>query len=151
MTQPSIWGPPIWKFFHVLIAKIKDDSFKNIYIPLFYYIKRICSQLPCPECSNHATHFLSTVKIEHISNKNDFKHMLHYFHNKVNLRKIKPNFPRSEIDKYKNFLLIPTYNNFIRVYNTKGNLNMLTESFQRQIILSEFKKWFLQNIHHFHY
>jgi hypothetical protein len=68
----------------------------------------------------------------------------------IGSRKIKPNFPQLEINKYKNFPLIPTYNNFIRVYNTKGNLNMLTESFQRQIILSEFKKWFLQNIHHFY-
>ena len=150
MTQPSTWGPPIWKLFHVLIEKIKDDSFKNIYLSLFNHIKRICSYLPCPECSKHATHFLSTVKMEQISNKIDFKHMLHYFHNKVNLRKKKPLFQQSHLDKYKNNFLIPTYNNFISVYNTKGNLNMLTESFQRQLVIKDFKKWILQNIHHFH-
>jgi hypothetical protein len=150
MPQLSTWGPPIWKLFHVLIEKIKDESFKNIYLSLFNQIKRICSNLPCPDCSKHATYFLSTVKIEHISNKNDFKNMLHYFHNKVNLRKNKPTFPQSDINKYKNYPLIPTYNNFVKVYNTKGNLNLLTDSFQRQLILSDFKKWVLNNIQHFY-
>lgn len=149
MTQPTIWGPPIWKLFHVLLEKIKEESFPLIYISLFNNIKRICSYLPCPECSRHATLFLSTVKIEQISNKNDFKKMLHYFHNKVNIRKKKPLFHPSNLIKYKNYSLINSYNHFISVYNTKGNLNMLTESFQRQLVLKDFKSWILTNIKYF--
>lgn len=149
MTQPSIWGPPIWKLFHVLLEKIKEESFPLIFLSLFHHIKRICSYLPCPECSLHATHFLSTVKKEQISNKNDFKKMLHQFHNKVNSRKKKPLFHPAHLIIYKNFSLISSYNHFISVYNTKGNLNMLTESFQRQLVLKDFKKWIINNIKHF--
>jgi hypothetical protein len=149
MVQPSVWGPPIWSLFHVLIEKIKDDQFKNIYIDLFNHIKRICSYLPCPECSKHATTFLSTVRPEQIANKTDFKNMMYIFHNKVNLRKKKSLFPYSEMDKYKNVNIIHIYNNFIAVYNTKGNMNMLTESFQRQFVLKDFKEWFVKNLNNF--
>jgi hypothetical protein len=149
MVQPSVWGPPIWSLFHVLIEKIKEDKFKDTYIDLFNNIKRICSYLPCPECSKHATAFLSTVKHEHISNKTDFKNIMYIFHNKVNLRKKKSLFPYSEMDKYKNVNIIHIYNNFISVYNTKGNMNMLTESFQRQFVLKDFKEWFIKNLNNF--
>ena len=149
MTQPTVWGPPIWTLFHTLIEKLKEEHFKEIYMNLFNFIKQICKYLPCPDCSQHATSFLSKVKPEHISNKNDFKNMLFVFHNKVNARKQKKIFEYSEMDKYVNLNIIPVYNNFINVYNTKGNMKMLTESFQRQFIIKNFKEWLTKNIHCF--
>jgi len=149
MTQPSIWGPPIWTLFHTLIEKIKEENFKNIYMELFNHIKRICSYLPCPDCSQHATLFLSKVKYEHISNKNDFKNMLYVFHNKVNIRKQKKLLPYSELNKYKNYNILAVYNKFVTVYNTKGNMKMLTESFQRQFVIKSFKEWLIKNISNF--
>jgi hypothetical protein len=141
MSPPSVWGPPVWALFHTLAEKIKEDDFKNIHQELFHYIKRICMYLPCPECSNHAIMFLSKVKPQQISNKNDFKNMLYYFHNQVNFRKQKPKFPYSNITKYTNKNIFEVYNHFVYVYNTKGNMKMLTESFQRQFVLNDFKKW----------
>lgn len=146
MTRPTIWGPPIWSLFHTLIEKIKEEHFKEIHMELFYHIRRICNFLPCPDCSNHATLFLSKVKPNQISNKNDFKNMLYFFHNQVNLRKKKQIFPYSEIDKYKMMNVISVFNGFISVYHNKGNMKMLTESFQRQLIIQEFKNWLLKNI-----
>ena len=149
MANSFVWGPPIWKLFHVLLEKIKEESFPKLYLQLFQLIKRICNHLPCPECSNHATIFLSKVRIEQISCKNDFKNMLYLFHNKVNLRRSKSLFPYAEMQKYKNQNLITIYNNFITVYNTKGNMNLLIDSFQRQLVLKEFKKWITTNLIHF--
>ena len=149
MVQSSIWGPPIWKLFHVLIEKLKDEQFPILHMELFQMIKRICSYLPCPDCSQHATLFLSKVKPNQISNKNDFKNMLFVFHNQVNIRNRKPLFPYSEMEKYKHFNIVHVYNKFISVYNTKGNMKMLTESFQRQFIIQDFKKWILKNIQAF--
>ena len=149
MPNPSVWGPPVWKLFHILIENIKEESFPKLHVELFQLIKRISSFLPCPECSLHATTFLSKVRMEQISCKNDFKSMLYIFHNKVNLRRKKPLFPYVEMEKYKNQKLIPAYNNFIMVYNTKGNMNLLTDSFQRQFVLKDFKKWITTNLVHF--
>jgi hypothetical protein len=149
MANSSVWGPPIWKLFHVLLEKITEESFPKLYLQLFQLIKKICSNLPCPECSLHATTFLSKIRIEQISTKNDFKNMLYVFHNKVNLRRNKSLFPYAEMQKYKNQNLISIYNNFIIVYNTKGNMNLLIDSFQRQLVLKEFKKWIITNITHF--
>jgi len=149
MTQPSIWGPPIWTLFHTLIEKIKEDYFNILYMELFNHIKRICSYLPCPECSQHATLFLSKVKPEHISNKNDFKNMLYVFHNKVNLRKQKKLYPYADLNKYKDLNITHIYNKFVTVYNTKGNMKMLTESFQRQFVIKNFKEWLIKNMIHF--
>jgi hypothetical protein len=150
MTQPSIWGPPIWTLFHTLLEKIKEENFNTLYIELFNHIKRICSYLPCPECSQHATLFLSKVKPEQISNKNDFKNMLYVFHNKVNVRKHKTLFAYSEMNRYKYLNIIVVYNKFTTVYNTKGNMKMLTESFQRQFVIKNFKQWLIKNIKSFH-
>ena len=149
MTQPSVWGPPIWTLFHTLIEKMKEERFNELHMELFQHIKRICSYLPCPECSAHATLFLSKVNPRQISNKNDFKNMLFVFHNQVNLRKKKSVFPYSGMDKYKNTILVPVFNRFITVYHNKGNMKMLTETFQRQMIIQEFRKWMVQNLQAF--
>lgn len=149
MVQINIWGPPIWRFFHVLIEKIKEENYQMIHMELFNYIKRICSYLPCPDCSQHANLFLSKITPKQISNKNDFKNMLYVFHNQVNKRKQKLLFSYTEMERYKQYNIITVYNKFISVYNTKGNMKMLTESFQRQFIIRDFKNWFVKNINCF--
>ena len=147
--SPETWGPPIWTLFHTLAEKINEDKFNIIAPELFFFIKKICANLPCPECSQHATSFLSKINFKGIRNKNDFRNMLYHFHNTVNYRKRKSLFKPENINKYSNFKLINTYNNFVSVYHTKGNMKLLAESFQRKLLLMEFKKWFMKNIINF--
>lgn len=148
--SPNIWGPPIWTFFHTLAEKINEDNFHNIFPMLFLYIKRICSVLPCPDCSRHATIFLAKVNPSGIRNKNDFRNIMCIFHNVVNKRKNKPIFDSSNLtNTYSNNNIIVTYNNFIASFHTKGNMKLLAETFQRQMLINEFKKWFLLNIRFF--
>ena len=68
MVQPTIWGPPIWTLFHVLIERINDEEFPKLYKELFNYIKRKCTYLPCTECSQHAYQFLTKIKYNQLSN-----------------------------------------------------------------------------------
>ena len=149
MSPPDLWGPPVWLFIHTLAEKINENDFKILGPQLFTIIKRICSYLPCPDCSSHATMFLSKVKPNQISCKTDFKNMLYFFHNSVNKRKGKPLFPYNYIEKYKKINVIRAYNHFLKVYHTKGNLRMLTESFQRSLVIKDLKKWLLINIKSF--
>ena len=145
MSPPEIWGPPIWTFFHTLAEKVNEKAFPNIKIGMFFFIKRICNFLPCPECSQHAKVFLGRINVNVIKNKDHFKEMLWFFHNAVNKRKRKTFFPFENVNKYKNYNLGVAFNNFIDVYHTKGNMNLIAESFQRTLVMKDLQQWLISN------
>ena len=147
--SPNNWGPPIWMLFHSLAEKIKEEKFSEVGPQLFSMIKAICSTLPCPECSQHATLFLSRVNFSSIRTKNDFKSLMYIFHNVVNKRKNKPLFNVLELKRYSTSNLIIAYNNFVNVYHTRGNMKLLAESFQRKLIMKNFRTWFMNNYKYF--
>jgi hypothetical protein len=145
----SKWGPPIWIFFHSLIEKIKDENFSDVRIPVINFIRQISSNLPCPDCSNHATLFFSKVNFNFIKTKDDLRQLLYVFHNMVNKRKNKKPFSISGLQSYQNVNLIEIYNKFIEVYKTTGNMKLLADNFQRQIIVKNLKIWLINNINKF--
>ena len=63
-VDKEIWGSTTWYLFHTLIHKIKESEFLNLKNDYVYIIKTICSNLPCPECSQDATKLLSKVNFE---------------------------------------------------------------------------------------
>jgi hypothetical protein len=65
------------------------------------------------------------------------------------LEKRKPLFNYSNMFIYSRYKIIPVLNNFIQKYNTKGNMKLLAESFQRELILKDFKSWIQSNINAF--
>ena len=146
---PSQWGPPTWTMFHTLIEKLKDESYEVIGPQLFSYIRRICGYLPCPDCSQHATTALLNVKIESTKTKSELRNIFYAFHNFVNKRKKKPLYDFGLINKYETVNLLSAVNSFIAVYNTRGNMKLLTETFQRKLILNDFKAWLSKNWMHF--
>ena len=151
MAPIELWGPAVWKLFHVLISQLKDESFSNVYRELFFNIHSICSYLPCPDCSNHAVLFLNKVSMHTISNKEDFKKMLCHFHNEVNRRTNKNRqFEYCNIIQYDSENVIQVFNAFVKVYNTNGNMKLLAESFQRKMIVNRLSAWIKHNVHHFH-
>jgi hypothetical protein len=145
MSQ-SVWGPPVWTLFHTLIEKLKEEHYSFLGPQLFNFIKRISSVLPCPECSQHANHFLSMVNVNLLKTKIDLRNIIYIFHNVVNIKKGKQLYNVDELVKYKEKNLINVYNHFVSVYNTKGNMNLIADSFQRQLLLKDFKPWMMSNI-----
>lgn len=142
MSPPTVWGPPVWTLFHTLSEKINPNAYNAVIGPMFNMIVRICKFLPCPECSKDASNFLEKIKLSDYKTKDEFKNMLYLFHNKVNFKKRKPLFNYGNINKYSQNNLILIINDFISKYNTKGNMNLLTESFQRKLIVNDFIAWF---------
>ena len=104
MSPPDVWGPPIWRFFHILAENIHEEQYHSLIPQLFTLIRRTCVYLPCPECSEHATKFLAKISPSDISNKTEFKNMLYLFHNMVNKKKGKPLFDYSKIRYYSGSL-----------------------------------------------
>ena len=142
MSPPEIWGPPIWTLFHTLSEKINPQAYPRVINSMFLMIVRICKFLPCPECSTDATNFLAKIKINDYKTKDDFKNMLYLFHNYVNAKKRKPLFNYANMNKYSKLNINNVLKNFIQNYNTKGNMKLLTESFQRSFVIKDFINWF---------
>lgn len=147
--SPKQWGPPIWTLFHCIAEKIKEDKFRDLRPHIFSIIKKICSNLPCPDCTMHATNFISKVNFSYIVSKDDFRKFLYIFHNVVNRRKKKPLFNVLNLEKYSKINLIEAFNNFVNVYHTNGNMKLLADSFQRKILVKDLKNWFMTNYTNF--
>jgi len=146
MSPPEVWGPPIWTLFHALSSQLNNP---DLIKPLFMYIQRICRFLPCPECSEDATTFLRNVRLTDLKTVEDLTKTLYLFHNHVNRKKKKTLYNYSDMSKYKSCNLIAVFRNFVRVYNTRGNMKMISDDFQRNMIIADFKKWLGTNISSF--
>jgi hypothetical protein len=147
--SPSYWGPSTWIFMHTLAAKIKESSFPLVSPNLIMFLIQICNNLPCPECSEHAKQFWSKVKTSNINNKTDLINLLFVFHNMVNKRKQLKAFKYENLKYYESRNLIETYNTFSKNFNTRGNMNLINESFRRNMMLTSLRKWIMANIIHF--
>ncbi len=147
--SPSSWGPPTWIFMHTLAAKVKESSFPTIGPGLINVMIQICNNLPCPECAQHAKEFWRKVKIPNIATKTDLMNLLFVFHNMVNKRKKLAPFNYANLCHYQTKNIVETYNLFSRNFNTHGNMNLINESFHRNMMLSSLKTWLMTNINHF--
>ena len=145
------WGPPTWYLFHTLAEKIMDEIFEKKKKELFNIIKMICSNLPCPECSHHASTILKTVKIDNIKSKSEFKNLLLSFHNHVNKRLNYPQFTLEQLNnKYEkaNINNIVTY--FVNNWSKKSHiLKLMTLELHKQRALVQFNEWWKTNHIHF--
>ena len=144
--SPKDWGPPVWALFHTMAEKVNEEQFTIIGPQIFNIIKQICRNLPCPDCANHASTFLNSVKPSTIKTKNDFKMMLWFFHNHVNKRTNKPIFKQEDLLKYSTYKMHEMYYIFAQNYNKKtGNLRLMSDSIERKRIIISVSEWFKQN------
>jgi hypothetical protein len=148
--SPSSWGPPTWIFMHTLAAKIKEESFPIIFPNVILILMQISRNLPCPECAEHAKQFWANVKTANIKTKTDLINVLYVFHNMVNKRKKTNIFKYENLQYYETKNVIETYNSFSRNFNTRGNMNLINESFHRNMMLASLRNWLMSNIQHFH-
>ena len=138
------WGPPIWTLFHTIIEHANETEFTKVGETIFILINRICRLLPCPECQEHAKKYLSNQRVN-TGSKKVLREFIHKFHNMVNRYK-KYKEPTIEIlDQYREKNLIEVYNNFVKVFSSRGNIRMLADTMQRNMIMKDFKTWLLAN------
>jgi hypothetical protein len=151
MTSKDTWGPATWTLFHTLAEKIQDNQFNDAKSDLLTFIKRICSNLPCPDCAAHATQYTSKLTPNHFTSKEQFKLFLFHFHNSVNMRTGKRPYMLEELNaKYSRantFVVVPY---FIKVYSYRNtNVRLLINSFHKDILIKDFIKWIRENSHKF--
>lgn len=138
----SVWGPPTWILFHTLAEKIKEEHFNTKKEELFNHIKQICFNLPCPECREHATRFMTKINISHCPSKENFKYMLFSFHNSVNKRKNIREQQSSILEKYKEPPIEEMINILINLYTKNPGNNQLMDAFHRHKAIFGLQNWY---------
>ena len=156
MVSKSVWGPCVWYLFHTLAYKAVPSNFNEIKDELIQYIQRICANLPCPECTQHATDYMKSHYriINQITTKDHLHYFLVDFHNAVNVRKNKPAFTYEQAnEQYSRAKTPDIVLYFFRIYGERssgGNLKMFTNGFQKQLLLSDFSAWMVRNYSKFY-
>lgn len=150
MSPPEVWGPAVWTLFHTLVEHLNDNAYPHVVQSLYQMFVRICQVLPCPDCSRDASQFLAKIRVSDYKTKDEFKTMMYLFHNWVNAKKRKPLYNYSDLGKYSSFSLQVVIQDFINKYHTRGNMKLLSDSFQRQLVIREFIDWFKQNARAFY-
>ena len=143
-----MWGPAIWYFFHSIAEKIIDNRFYSIREELITYIKDICANLPCPECSNHATMYMRNIDNSKIRTPEDLRQMLFVFHNSVNQRLGKPQYSYVECrEKYKNVNLNNVLIYFFKYFeDSHKTVHMLSNDMFTKRLSKHLKGWLKSNI-----
>ena len=155
-TTPKIkemtWGEPTWYLFHTLAEKVDEQYFNELKDSLLHFITRICNNLPCPDCSMHATSYLSSINFSHIGTKDKLKRMLWEFHNVVNKRKVYPLFSYDELNKkYSQAMTVNIVKNFFYHYSKKQyNVRLSMDNITRRNILKDLQSWLEKNTDKFH-
>tara|TARA_B100000900_G_scaffold414467_1_gene441186 strand:+ start:3168 stop:3629 length:462 start_codon:yes stop_codon:yes gene_type:complete len=137
----TTWGNSVWYIFHSLAYKINESHFNEVKDDFIYIIKTVCSNLPCPECSNDAMNELNKVQFNNIKSKEELKLLLFNFHNHINKKLNKPIFELSKLDdKYSKANLNAICNNFYIIFMSNSNIpQLMSASFHRKHNLPKIK------------
>jgi hypothetical protein len=151
-TKKITWGEPIWFLFHTLANKVKETAFLKVKTELLNIIFLICTNLPCPDCANHATRYLQGINFDAISTKDQLKDMLFNFHNSVNMKKGVSVFPRDQLDtKYDAAITVNIVNNFYHNFDkSSNNQKMAANGFHRTRTIQKMKTWIANNANYFY-
>ena len=142
------WGEPFWNLFHVLAEKVNESEFQRIRVDFLNFIYLICSNLPCPDCTTHAVHYLNGINFNTITNKEELKNMLFDFHNSVNARKGYPLFPRDELDnKYRSGNTSVIIDTFLFHFKSRPySVRLFTDTLHRDRVMKNIVSWLETNI-----
>jgi hypothetical protein len=149
MTKIELWGLSTWIFIHSLVHNIHINA-TPLQIRIIYdFIYKICSLLPCDECSHHAIDFLDNIQSYKINSPIHLRHIIYIFHSIVNKRLNKHNISYRECcERYSNmnphhFRYV--FTTFLRTFNTDGNMNLMTDNYQRSLFKKNLYSFVISN------
>jgi hypothetical protein len=146
MATKKEWGNATWYLFHTLSFKMKDEYFEVLKDEFLNICMKICANLPCPDCSEHATSIMKNLKRDSIKTKKDLQLFFFDFHNAVNRRIKKPLFDESQMFMYHKAITNNIVFNYITILSRKQhNIKLISNSFHRDMAMNDFKKWISHN------
>jgi len=150
-TPKMKWGEHVWFMIHTLTVLVKEDVFPTIQAELIGHLYSICTNLPCPICSDHAKTYLKSINFKSIQTKEQMKNLFHQFHNFVNTQKNYPLFPREQLEtKYQTAILPNILVNFQLAFQDKSfNPRHISDQHIRKRVLNSFTEWMYKHIQDF--
>ena len=145
----AAWGNITWLLIHTLTYKLQDTEVEHI-PHLWKVLVYICTTLPCDDCSAHAKRYLMAQSSPPSTKQKLISYFWH-MHNTINTRLNKPNMSVTDFkNKYKLANLRNISIRFIETFSlnthaTKGMLN----TFSRNLLTSNFKKYINENHHRY--
>ena len=146
MVSKDVWGRATWNFIHHMVNGLKEERTDMIQ-PILNIIRNICRNLPCPECSDHATVLLNRLNLNSIQTKRDLVRCIYEFHNKVNARIKNREITIEEHDiQYQNVNIQATCMEWKRIMQMRMNGNrMLMYSISKNRLNSDVTKFLNTN------
>jgi hypothetical protein len=122
------WGEITWITLHTISMVIPEQQYGSIKNELMFHTKRLCNNLPCPDCTQHATDFMRNMKVP--TTLLEYQRLIHFFHNTVNARLGKPVVSFEYLDTYKKFNLTLVFHSFMKIlknqpYNPRLSMNKM--------------------------
>ena len=148
----KLWGPNIWNFLHCFCEKIDNNFFINNKMSVFMFLNNILFNLPCPICSADSRAQFSKVNYNSITNKENLKKLLFYYHNYVNKKLRKKQKPISYLNVYKKYNIDKCYHNFKIVFFKKYSfkLNIYSKMlFNKNNEQNNVRLWWYRNRNNF--
>lgn len=145
-TPPPPWGAATWTLFHVIAQKVMESKFAQHREDLFFLVRIICQNLPCPKCTEHAKEYLSKIRFDQIKTKTQFQDFFYIFHNSVNIRRKVTTPDRTILETYQSMNLLQVVSTFLYHFNDKShNMKLMANDFQRKLAIGEIVDWFNKN------
>lgn len=90
--SPKIWGPPAWKFLHLVAQSYPSNPNHNDKINMKLFITSLVQILPCESCRHNFKQHLSYYPLNDrvLESKENFTSWLFNMHNQVNAATGKP-------------------------------------------------------------
>tara|TARA_B100000965_G_C19301838_1_gene630476 strand:+ start:29 stop:478 length:450 start_codon:yes stop_codon:yes gene_type:complete len=139
------WGTPTWYFFHTLIEKVKEEHYNDVKGDILGHIKKICSVLPCPDCRDHASQYLSNYNVGQMPTKNHMKMFLFNFHNTVNARLKHRQYQLSDLEVYKRGIFVKIFYYCKQEMMKPRHNKLLADSMMRRQNIENLEKWLIAN------
>ena len=150
-VKEMLWGEPTWFLFHTLAEKIKESEFSTLRQEFLNHILKICNNLPCTTCAQHATQYMNSVNFNNIQTKEQLKLFLFAFHNSINKRKDYESFHVNELSKYSEAVTVNIVRNFFHHFSKRSyNFRMAVDNMHRQKMLKEFRVWLEEHVYSFY-
>ena len=143
MSNTSYWGNAVWLLFHTLAEKLSETYILNNIETIKFIIILICKNLPCPDCSTHASETLKFANLDKIKSKEHLKYFLWTFHNIVNHKVGNPSVDYEYLENYKKAIPHNVVINFEKkFYKRPYNDKLLISSFTMQGIKNQLNNFF---------